>query len=547
MRSVVFAALLFVCLVAIQVGNAQSITWASETSNNTSACSGAGSPSYCAEALPTLDTSPTNQPYAQTTTVDAFPVHVSSVQIGQLMKTTSQNWTGKVLCEYQPWFSTQQQINYNGHIEIGYDENNQTTVAMQDSDMISRGCNINFIDFYGATNHGFNLTSSDNVYSDLSARKTQNGYPMQIGILEDENAFMAECTGNNQTHDEVVACIESSLESDMDYVYENYIHPAGGLYWMDSLSGQSTNVVGFFGACGDFAVNNVQILNCPTDWATIWSFVWGYANTTKGYHMEFIFEYGQFDEPSGYSAGVYAWPQPYTTPQCKSQKNCFISNKPSQFYWCDGGILCDGNYLSGAYLDRFYHDASLPQNANYIAVGLVDSGFDDSNAGWGYDRVVAQQCGQVLWDTANEMSAGGYWGLGGHQIPYMQVATWNDYEEATEQESGINNCYTVSAYQNVEQGTLNWTLSPSDSVYANQETIDHFTVWWSAHSSNPNKPLQVAATNIKANNQNGQYSIDLSTLNLPHPAPDYTVDLYVEMVGIPSVLNQMSGVVSYTY
>ena len=251
--------------------------------------------------------------------------------------------------------------------------------------MISRGCNINFIDFYGATNHGFNLTSSDNVYSDLSARKTQNGYPMQIGILEDENAFMAECTGNNQTHDEVVACIESSLESDMDYVYENYIHPAGGLYWMDSLSGQSTNVVGFFGACGDFAVNNVQILNCPTDWATIWSFVWGYANTTKGYHMEFIFEYGQFDEPSGYSAGVYAWPQPYTTPQCKSQKNCFISNKPSQFYWCDGGILCDGNYLSGAYLDRFYHDASLPQNANYIAVGLVDSGFDDSNAGWGYE------------------------------------------------------------------------------------------------------------------------------------------------------------------
>jgi len=150
MRSVVFSTLLFVCLIAVQVGNGQSVTWASETSNNTSACSAVGSPSYCAKALPLLDTSPTNQPYAQTTTVDAFPVHVSSVQLGQLMNTTSQNWTGKVLCEYQPWFSTQSQIRYNGHIEIGYDENTQATVTMQDSDMITRGCNINFIDFYGA-------------------------------------------------------------------------------------------------------------------------------------------------------------------------------------------------------------------------------------------------------------------------------------------------------------------------------------------------------------------------------------------------------------
>jgi|SRR5579872_1023497 len=339
-----------------------------------------------------------------------------------------------------------------------------------------------------------------------------------------------------------------SLETDMDYIYTNYISPANttGLYWTDSLTGEAVNVIGFFGACADFAVNNVQILNCPSDWNNIWGIVSGYVNSlAHNYNMEFIFEYGEFGAPP-ISAGVYAWPQPYTTSQCKSQKNCFISNTPSQLYWCDGNLLnCDGNYLSGAYLDRFYHDAS--QNNNYIAVGLLDSGFDDSNAGWGYDRVVAQQCGQVLWDTANEMSAGGYWGSNNHQIPYMQVATWNDYEEATEQESGINNCYTISALLDSQHGMLDWSLTPSDSVYANPKTIDHFTVWWSIHSSDPNKALQIGATNIKANNGNGPYSIDLSALNLPHPAPDYTVDLYVEMVGIPSVLNQMSGVVQYTY
>jgi hypothetical protein len=431
---------------------------------------------------------------------------------------------------------------YNGHIPIGYDENNPATVASQDTDMIGRGCNINFIDFYGSTEskQQFNLTSANNVYTDLKAR---SGFPMQIGILEDEGAFMSECTPDGQTEDGAIACIESSLEADMDYIYSHYIHVnnTAGLYWTDSLTGRSINVIGFFGACGDFVVNSLPILNCPTDWNTIWSEVAGYANTTKGYNMEFIFEYGEFGAPP-ISAGVYAWPQPYTTSACESAKDCFTSDPPSQFYWCDGNLLsCDGNYQTGAYLDRFYHDASL--NANQIAVGLLDKGFDDSNARWTSDRVVAQQCGQVLLDTANEVSAGGYWGSGGHQIPYMQVATWNDYEEATEQESGIDNCYTISASINSQQGTLNWTLNPTDSTYASTRTVHHFTVWWGVHGNDPNKVLQVAATNI----ENSQFSIDLSQLTLPSPAPDYTVDLYVEMVGIPSVLNQMSGAVPYTY
>jgi len=99
MRSFVFTALPFVCLIAVQVGNAQSITWFSETSNNTSACSAAGSPSYCAKALPSQVTKLANQQAgAQTTTIDAFPGHVSSVQIGQLMNTTAQelDWQSSV-------------------------------------------------------------------------------------------------------------------------------------------------------------------------------------------------------------------------------------------------------------------------------------------------------------------------------------------------------------------------------------------------------------------------------------------------------------------
>ena len=41
-------------------------------------------------------------------------------------------------------------------------------------------------------------------------------------------------------------------------------------------------------------------------------------------------------------------------------------------------------------------------------------------------------------------------------------------------------------------------------------------------------------------------SIPLSQLNLPHPAPDYMLNLYIEMVGQPLIVNQMSTAVEYT-
>ena len=33
----------------------------------------------------------------------------------------------------------------------------------------------------------------------------------------------------------------------------------------------------------------------------------------------------------------------------------------------------------------------------------------------------------------------------GKQLPALQLVTWNDYEEGTEIESGIDNCFSLSA------------------------------------------------------------------------------------------------------
>jgi hypothetical protein len=214
----------------------------------------------------------------------------------------------------------------------------------------------------------------------------------------------------------------------------------------------------------------------------------------------------------------------------------FIDNPPSQFWWCDPtGITCNGS--SGGYLDQFYEQAESEYADGKVVVGLLYSGFDDSNASWGTDRVIAQQCGQVLLDTANEPNLGGYWGTTA-QIPYMQIATWNDYEEATEEESGVDNCYTAVnlSYKSGSSSEMQWTLTTSSAGvgYATTNTIHHYALWTAPHDG----------TTLTLRKQLGPTvtEFNLSTLGLP--AGSY--DVYLEMIGQPSVQNEMSGSLEYS-
>ena len=112
------------------------------------------------------------------------------------------------------------------------------------------------------------------------------------------------------------------------------------------------------------------------------------------------------------------------------------------------------------YLDRFYSKA---QNSNKLAMGSAYKGFDDSEAGWGKGRVIDQQCGKTWLATFAE--AGRFYSSS-HQLPALIIPTWNDYEEGTEIETGIDNCVNLQASASDEG--LTWTVSgPKD-------TIDHY-------------------------------------------------------------------------
>ena len=194
------------------------------------------------------------------------------------------------------------------------------------------------------------------------------------------------------------------------------------------------------------------------------------------------------------------------------------TDSDGSFSWV--GIAGTSTDMGLSYLDGFY-SAALSHSSE-LGIGSAYKGFNDTLASWGKNRIVNQQCGQTWLATWAE--AGKYYSSA-NQLNILQFATWNDYEEGTEVESGIDNCVTISAA--LSGSTLGWKITGQES------TIDHYTVFASQDGVNLMAVEQVAA---------GTHAADLSALGLP--AGQYS--FLVKAVGKPTLLNHMSGAVSYT-
>jgi len=459
-----------------------------QTSNNASACSDSNNPAgnwaYCSAFFNGFNTNAGNTT-AQTPTPDSSAGHISNLSVKQLMYP---GWSGRLICEYQPWFGL------SSHKSVGYNENASATVAAQDSFMIAEGCDINLVDYYGAlsSTQSFNLATTNAVFADLNGR---SGFPLKFGIMEDKGALTASCPTSNQTESATVTCLENALISEMDYINTHYA--SSGVYFTDA-----GHPVVF-----TFIPPTVWPVLTSSDWTAIWTAVKAHTDTYAA-SFKYIFEFGSFTSAS-YDNGRYGWPQPpaYSSTQ--------------QFWWGSS------TSSSPSYLDTLYN-AGL-SHPSQLTIGVMYKGFDDNNASWGGNRVIAQQCGQVLMKTANEISK--YFNTT-TQIPYVQVATWNDYEEGTAIEDGIDNCYNVNASLSGSQ--LSWSLVASDSTYASTSTVHHFNVYYEDASGN----LYSAASNLPVTTT----SFDLSAV-----VPSGTWTVYVEMAGQPLIINRMSNAVTYIH
>jgi len=101
----------------------------------------------------------------------------------------------------------------------------------------------------------------------------------------------------------------------------------------------------------------------------------------------------------------------------------------------------DGSDWGEQYLEDFYKrmQAKYPDK---IPVGGAWPGFDDTRASWSLNRHIARRCGKTMDDTLHVFRS--YYD-NSNPLPFVMIATWNDYEEGTAIEHGINDCGQTNA------------------------------------------------------------------------------------------------------
>lgn len=207
----------------------------------------------------------------------------------------------------------------------------------------------------------------------------------------------------------------------------------------------------------------------------------------------------------------------------------FILNGPGHasgsvggFFWF-GGLPRNAEVSSDEELDKL--DAFYSQVARHpgrIYSGAFFKGFDDRFAAWGEGRKVDQACGLTF--VRSLAAVARYLSRAPSNLPLLQVATWNDYEEGTEVETGIDNCGSVSARVS---GTR-VTPVPQFTGHGSEETVDHYDVYVSVDGEHLMDAGSVAV---------GGASLGVAALGLAPGA--YKV--FVQMVGKSHILNRMSA------
>src|SRR6266480_1638703 len=201
-----------------------------------------------------------------------------------------------------------------------------------------------------------------------------------------------------------------------------------------------------------------------------------------------------FEDASGFThavtGGSYSWVRPSTT---------------------DFGMT----YLTGFYTTGLGYPGLETIGASY-------KGFNDTLASWGLNRIMTQRCSHTWLQTFAKINS---LYNSTKQLDALQLPTWNDYEEGTEIETGIDNCMSLSA--SLSGNTLQWTVS------GYEDTLDHYWVFISTDGQHL-MPLTTIAV--------GSRSLNLCSYALEQR--NYV--FFVKAIGKATIRNRMSGAIAYT-
>ena len=496
-----FAVLLFFSVTAVH-STAQTTTYSAQTSNNTAACSSAGSPAYCQAGFTAMSDSASG-------VYNPAPANVSTEDIHELFYTGA---TTRIFTYFQPWFCMQSGSTATGtgtlcnkHIQVGYTSYNSATVNGQLNDMLRRGFDGVVIDWY-ATDQSV-APNYDNttklVRDNLAARCSgPQSCPMYFALMEDEGSFKwTTCPRNNGV--DQTQCLTDAINANLDYANTTYF--SSNAYLRVNKKTMQVDPTGrpvvLYFICEECWSN-------PTpNWSLIWAQVRAHTNSYGSTTPQLYFI---FRNSNGFTHtetdGAFAW------------VNWYGSNDPYGF----------------VYLDNYYDVATSAthNNPNLITFGAAWKGFDENNAPWvtGAGRTIAQQCGNT-WVQSFQQASHNNDFSSAYQLPFAGVVTWNDYEEGTQIETGIDNCLSLSA--SVSGSVLSWQLNFSNAS-GSENTVHHYLVFDSTDGQNVTQVARLLP---------GTHSVDLKTVSLVSGS---THKLYVKAVAQPSIQNKMSNAVTYT-
>ena len=88
------------------------------------------------------------------------------------------------------------------------------------------------------------------------------------------------------------------------------------------------------------------------------------------------------------------------------------------------------------YLEKFYK--KMGNRTGKVIVGTIWPGFNDTKASWSLNRHMDRRCGATFEDTLKIFHQ---YDDPEHPMPFLLIATWNDYEEGTQIETGVSDCH----------------------------------------------------------------------------------------------------------
>lgn len=491
MRSIraFFVVVLFASIAAAQSYSPQ------DSFNNTAACSASGSPSYCFQGFSGM--SDVNRLNADNTpfVFNAVPQNTSDVSVNKLLPQGTATFP---FVHFQPWFCNFG-VNQCPHVSTGYNSAESGTIAGQVNDMLNRGFKGLIIDWYGL-NPGSSPTYIEQTTQDIklflntSAQcSSAQNCKFYYALMYDPGALRG---GRCSTSADCISKVQNDITDAFNTYFSTnaYLRVAnqGSGRWAIQQSGRPVLLVFDQSTIKNlFGVNFDDIKS----WADA---TWGASAPLIIYQNAVL---GNPNPPNN-PDGEYAWIGHYgpTVLNPGGQPYGLCTYKPDP-------VIYGEDAFSYCYLQNFY-DTSVGHTGgtNWLANGKliigaaykdfekIDSTFDTDFNKKHYN--FSSQCGKTWLQSFQQSTAHSDYSPS-RPLPMLGVATWNDYDEGSEIETGISNCLQTFNAPAINSNTITWSFNftfepampddrngtavesdfPSPVVSGDTSTIDHYALW----------------------------------------------------------------------